>query len=289
MTSSIVSAITHATVIATVSMNEAATPNLNSYIICEGTGDVALLKRFKAGNVIFIPAGNKIEAKTSKVTIDTLTSKAIYIYDKDYDSDILSNNEFLYDYCNLEMMLVFGNDSINTTFPTALSITPLNFISLRDEALRRIKIVSLYRKHESGTTLAFKCDEYIMNHEIDCLGTDAVFENNWKSELIIKCPRASTIISDLNMDVVSFPDSDLKEITRGHDFFLVFYYLLKNYALSIPGYSGRIKTSGDAYWRAESLQKLLMKEYSEKDFKSTSLYQNIYTYQSFSGLSFFCL
>ena len=286
MASSILNAMTHASVIATVNLYESASPKLYSYVICEGTSDVSLLQRFKANNVNFIVAGNKVEAKASKANVDSLTCKAIYIYDKDYDCDILSCNEFLYDYCNLEMMLVFGNDSVNAAFPLALSIPASVFVSLRDEALRRIKIISLYRKHESNSNLAFKCDEYIINHEADCLGTDFQFESNWKTELIAKCPAASTTITNLNADLVSFPDSDLKDITRGHDFFIIFYYLLKNYVLSIPGYSGRIKTSGDAYWKADSLQKILIKEYSKTDFKNSVLYNNICMYQSFSGLSF---
>lgn len=242
-----------------------------SIIIVEGDDDLSFF------NGKFSPDVEIYESFSGKIGVCEIVDsfcddRVMGIRDLDYDP-ISSNSRMLYyDFCCLEMMLI-ASDNAFSNFCYGYYRGPEVPIVLREQVLRELSHISIYRKLSANLNWAINFkgisfdkafDDNTVKLDFSKLSAQIIkinsLDNAAATSHISAVTAASVTVNSIN---------DLLSITQGHDFLFYFQKICTHFlprGKSIPG--------------SKEMFRSLICSYRAEDFSATNLYQKLINYQS---------
>ena len=268
-----------------VQQYETAKPGQFNYIFVEGTEDESVIGRFKSSNTIVTSPGGKGYLKDVIDFVKDIVSGYLVIRDVDYDC--LDTKYFYYDFCSLEIMILYCENSIKA-YADALSIDEDTFVKIRDESIVKLSPISRYRKSLKGR-VEVDCLEYLENNFEICLLPEKDFlEVFVKNLCAIYYSRGEKEKYERDIKTI-FENNDycvdeLKSITNGHDFMEIFFVNLL-VQKDKKDYKGKLGTNILKY--TNQFSNCIRTLYSYEDFKATDLYRKTRTLKDKNNNGFY--
>ncbi len=236
------------------------------FILVEGSDDALFTNKMFQDNVICLESFAGKSGLMELIAEDAaLSDNVIGIRDKDYaDESSLPERIFLYDHCCLEMMMLSEPAVAESFFHIYYKGTiPCNaFIA---NAMRQLSSYSILRRKNEKESLKINFRKVNFGDLVDfsneSLDDRALFQRAGKSETYDSCRQ----------EAESLDDTDLWEITNGHD---------------ICTFLGRLSKNGKTDMSETGVRNVLLVSHRKDDFAKTNLFQSILSYQQQKHLTF---
>lgn len=248
---------------------------VKTFVIVEGDDDLKFIKNKFNDNTYGFESFSGCDGVEEIVNFFQSNKRVIGIRDKDYSSLTSGDNKiFLYDYHSLEIMLAMNDESFESIC-SEFYCGDEKVFDLRKKVFQKLKYISCFREKNSSEGWEFITE----NISIDELYRKTKLECN---EEIIK-----EIIKEINRPSKNNYDSekqsiveehyhcvtDLKLITRGHDFSELFKVICNT-----SGIEKNIKS--------KDVELVLRTSFTIESFKNTSLFQSLEEYENDNHLNF---
>ena len=248
---------------------------VKTFVIVEGDDDLKFIKNKFNDNTYGFESFSGCDGVEEIVNFFQSNKRVIGIRDKDYSSLTSGDNKiFLYDYHSLEIMLAMNDESFESIC-SEFYCGDEKVFDLRKKVFQKLKYISCFREKNSSEGWEFITE----NISIDELYRKTKLECN---EEIIK-----EIIKEINRPSKNNYDSekqsiveehyhcvtDLKLITRGHDFSELFKVICNT-----SGIEKNIKS--------KDVELVLRTSFTIESFKNTSLFQRLEEYENDNHLNF---
>lgn len=245
-----------------------------AFVLVEGDTDIRLYRKFfdlNITNVEQIPGGNpKVEACVA--TLQPISDLVIGIRDSDFikimEIEYAENPIFLTDYHDLEMSLIANEKTIlAVVFDYTLLSSSHEQRAFVDKVFALTRDMSLIKllNAENNWELSFKFGFLeFFDRQIERFDSSAFLER-----AIRKSDTISINIKQNILELLANKREESQEryfLTNGHDFVKVFTHLLR-------------KKYGHNKLNERTIEDVLRIKYSLSEFKTTSLYEKIMTWQ----------
>lgn len=245
-----------------------------AFVLVEGDTDIRLYRKFfdlNITNVEQIPGGNpKVEACVA--TLQPISDLVIGIRDSDFikimEIEYAENPIFLTDYHDLEMSLIANEKTIlAVVFDYTLLSSSHEQRAFVDKVFALTRDMSLIKllNAENNWELSFKFGFLeFFDRQIERFDSSAFLERAIR--------KSDTISIDIKQNILELLANKREEsqeryfLTNGHDFVKVFTHLLR-------------KKYGHNKLNERTIEDVLRIKYSLSEFKTTSLYEKIMTWQ----------
>ena len=267
--------ISKSDVISDIRLTKAAdTKEESVFLVVEGIDDIQFFQNKITDNV-YLYESYSGKSGTQDIVKHFMDNKIVGVCDKDYDRECDCDYIFFYDYTCLEMMIISSIKTFKSTMSSLCKIEA-DAADIRDILLRRIKLISIFRK---------------LNHQYSwgLRVTGLRIQNCFDESLLIIEDRLLTEIMRINIDKSSVPfeeirtllykmnvELDIEEImnlTNGHDFIHC-----------IHSWYQKRKIKKQSEISADKILTCLFCSYSDEEFHKTLLYRSIKSYEILNSL-----
>ncbi|WP_342419635.1 hypothetical protein [Paenibacillus sp. FSL H8-0168] len=232
-----------------------------TYLLVEGSDDIKFWRGITSEKVlIFESFSGKNGIKEIVEEFFDTNPQVIGIRDKDYESKVIHNRIYYYDYCCMEMMFICSTDAFNSIYTEYYDgEIPVN--ELKEKILHQLKILSHIRKLNETKDWGIKINgisiNSAFNRETKELVIDTIITklNEMNRNFFIHKPEERQCLDDLLMNEST--TNELLNITQGHDFLKLFStYCMKDQGNSISDIN--ISASLRCSYRKSDFEKSLL-------------------------------
>lgn len=244
---------------------------VKTFVIVEGDDDLKFIKNKFNSNAYGFESFSGCDGVEEIVNYFQSDKRVIGIRDKDYSNLISGSNKiFLYDYHSLEIMLAMNNESFESVC-TEFYCGGEKVFELRNKVFQKLKYISCFREKNSSEgweliTENISIDELYRKSKLDC-NEEIIKEINRPSKNNYDSEKQSIVEGHYHCV------TDLKLITRGHDFSELFKVICNT-----SGIEKNIKS--------KDVELVLRTSFTLESFKNTSLFQSLEEYENDNHLNF---
>ena len=245
--------------------------NVKTFVIVEGDDDLKFIKNKFNDNTYGFESFSGCDGVEEIVNFFQSDKRIIGIRDKDYSALISGINKiFLYDYHSLEIMLALNNESFESIC-SEFYCGGEKVFELRNKIFQKLKYISCFREKNSTEgweliTENISIDELYRQSKLDC-NEEIIKEINRPSKNNYDSEKQSIV------DEHYHSVTDLKLITRGHDFSELFKVICNS-----SGIERKIKS--------KDVELALRASFTLESFKNTSLFRSLEKYENDNHLNF---
>ena len=242
-----------------------------TFVIVEGDDDLKFIKNKFNDNTYGFESFSGCAGVEKIVNYFQSDKRIIGIRDKDYSSLTSGYNKiFLYDYHSLEIMLAMNDESFESIC-SEFYCGDENVYDLRKKVFQKLKYISCFREKNSSEGWEFITE----NISIDELYRKTTLYCNEEIIKEINRPSKNNYDSEKQSIVEEHYHfvTDLKLITRGHDFSELFKVICNT-----SGIEKNIKS--------RDVESALRTSFTKESFKRTNLFQSLSEYEKSYGLNF---
>ncbi|EIC78752.1 hypothetical protein [Streptococcus oralis] len=242
-----------------------------TFVIVEGDDDLKFIKNKFNDNTYGFESFSGCAGVEKIVNYFQSDKRIIGIRDKDYSSLTSGYNKiFLYDYHSLEIMLAMNDESFESIC-SEFYCGDENVYDLRKKVFQKLKYISCFREKNSSEGWEFiteniSIDELYRKTKLDC-NEEIIKEINRPSKNNYDSEKQSIVEEHYHFV------TDLKLITRGHDFSELFKVICNT-----SGIEKNIKS--------RDVESALRTSFTKESFKRTNLFQSLSEYEKSYGLNF---
>ena len=243
-----------------------------TFVIVEGDDDLKFFKNKFNDNTYGFESFSGCDGVEEIVNYFQSDQRIIGIRDKDYSSLTSGENKiFLYDYHSLEIMLAMNDESFESIC-SEFYCGNENVFDLRNKVFQKLKYISCFREKNLSEgweliTENISIDELYRKSKLDCK-EDIIKEINRPSKNNYDSEKQSIVEEHYHFV------TDLKLITRGHDFSELFKVICNT-----SGIEKNIKS--------KDVELGLRTSFTKESFKRTNLFKSLSEYEKSYGLNFF--
>ena len=244
---------------------------VKTFVIVEGDDDLKFIKNKFNSKAYGFESFSGCDGVEEIVNYFQSDKRVIGIRDKDYSNLISGSNKiFLYDYHSLEIMLAMNNESFENVC-TEFYCGDEKVFELRNKVFQKLKYISCFREKNSSEgweliTENISIDELYRKSKLDC-NEEIIKEINRPSKNNYDSEKQSIVEGHYHCV------TDLKLITRGHDFSELFKVICNT-----SGIEKNIKS--------KDVELVLRTSFTLESFKNTSLFQSLEEYENDNHLNF---
>ena len=244
---------------------------VKTFVIVEGDDDLKFIKNKFNSKAYGFESFSGCDGVEEIVNYFQSDKRVIGIRDKDYSNLISGSNKiFLYDYHSLEIMLAMNNESFESVC-TEFYCGDEKVFELRNKVFQKLKYISCFREKNSSEgweliTENISIDELYRKSKLDC-NEEIIKEINRPSKNNYDSEKQSIVEGHYHCV------TDLKLITRGHDFSELFKVICNT-----SGIEKNIKS--------KDVELVLRASFTLESFKNTSLFQSLEKYENDNHLNF---
>ena len=244
---------------------------VKTFVIVEGDDDLKFIKNKFNSKAYGFESFSGCDGVEEIVNYFQSDKRVIGIRDKDYSNLISGSNKiFLYDYHSLEIMLAMNNESFESVC-TEFYYGDEKVFELRNKVFKKLKFISCFREKNSSEgweliTENISIDELYRKSKLDCK-EDIIKEINRPSKNNYDSEKQSIVEEHYHFV------TDLKLITRGHDFSELFKVICNT-----SGIEKNIKS--------KDVELVLRTSFALESFKNTTLFQSLEEYENDNHLNF---
>lgn len=244
---------------------------VKTFVIVEGDDDLRFIKNKFNDNTYGFESFSGCDGVEEIVNFFQSDKRVIGIRDKDYSSLTSGDNKiFLYDYHSLEIMLAMNDESFESIC-SEFYCGDEKVFDLRKKVFQKLKYISCFREKNSSEGWEFiteniSIDELYRKSELDC-NEEIIKEINRPSKNNYDSEKQSIVEEHYHFV------TDLKLITRGHDFSELFKVICNT-----SGIEKNIKS--------KDVESALRTSFTKESFKRTNLFQSLSEYEKSYGLNF---
>ena len=244
---------------------------VKTFVIVEGDDDLKFIKNKFNSKAYGFESFSGCDGVEEIVNYFQSDKRVIGIRDKDYSNLISGSNKiFLYDYHSLEIMLAMNNESFESVC-TEFYYGDEKVFELRNKVFQKLKYISCFRQKNSSEgweliTENISIDELYRKSKLDCK-EDIIKEINRPSKNNYDSEKQSIVEEHYHFV------TDLKLITRGHDFSELFKVICNT-----SGIEKNIKS--------KDVELVLRTSFALESFKNTTLFQSLEEYENDNHLNF---
>lgn len=244
---------------------------VKTFVIVEGDDDLKFIKNKFNSKAYGFESFSGCDGVEEIVNYFQSDKRVIGIRDKDYSNLISGSNKiFLYDYHSLEIMLAMNNESFESVC-TEFYYGDEKVFELRNKVFQKLKYISCFREKNSSEgweliTENISIDELYRKSKLDC-NEEIIKEINRPSKNNYDSEKQSIVEGHYHCV------TDLKLITRGHDFSELFKVICNT-----SGIEKNIKS--------KDVELVLRTSFTLESFKNTSLFQSLEEYENDNHLNF---
>lgn len=244
---------------------------VKTFVIVEGDDDLKFIQNKFNDNTYGFESFSGCAGVEEIVNFFQSDKRIIGIRDKDYSSLTSGDNKiFLYDYHSLEIMLAMNNESFESIC-TEFYCGDKEVFELRNIVFQKLKYISCFREKNLSEgweliTENISIDELYRKSKLDCK-EDIIKEINRPSKNNYDSEKQSIVEEHYHFV------TDLKLITRGHDFSELFKVICNT-----SGIKKNIKS--------KDVELVLRTSFTKESFKRTNLFKSLSEYEKSYGLNF---
>ena len=244
---------------------------VKTFVIVEGDDDLRFIKNKFNDNTYGFESFSGCDGVEEIVNFFQSDKRIIGIRDKDYSSLTSGDNKiFLYDYHSLEIMLAMNDESFESIC-SEFYCGDEKVFDLRKKVFQKLKYISCFREKNSSEGWEFiteniSIDELYRKSKLDCK-EDIIKEINRPSKNNYDSEKQSIVEEHYHFV------TDLKLITRGHDFSELFKVICNT-----SGIEKNIKS--------KDVELVLRTSFTKESFKRTNLFKSLSEYEKSYGLNF---
>ena len=259
---------------------------VKTFVIVEGDDDLKFIQNKFNSNAYGFESFSGCDGVEEIVNYFQSDKRIIGIRDKDYS--ILTSGEnkiFLYDYHSLEIMLAMNNESFESVC-TEFYCGDEKVFELRNKVFQKLKYISCFREKNSSEgweliTENISIDELYRKSKLDCK-EDIIKEINRPSKNNYDSEKQSIVEEHYHLV------TDLKLITRGHDFSELFKVICNTSRIekNIKSKNNKSKNNKSKNIKSKDVELVLRTSFTSESFKNTTLFQNLEEYENDNHLNF---
>ena len=244
---------------------------VKTFVIVEGDDDLKFIKNKFNSKAYGFESFSGCDGVEEIVNYFQSDKRVIGIRDKDYSNLISGSNKiFLYDYHSLEIMLAMNNESFESVC-TEFYYGDEKVFELRNKVFQKLKYISCFREKNLSEgweliTENISIDELYRKSKLNCK-EDIIKEINRPSKNNYDSEKQSIVEEHYHFV------TDLKLITRGHDFSELFKVICNT-----SGIEKNIKS--------KDVELVLRTSFALESFKNTTLFQSLEEYENDNHLNF---
>lgn len=244
---------------------------VKTFVIVEGDDDLKFIQNKFNNNTYGFESFSGCAGVEEIVNFFQSDKRIIGMRDKDYSSLTSGDNKiFLYDYHSLEIMLAMNNESFESIC-TEFYCGDKEVFELRNKVFQKLKYISCFREKNLSEgweliTENISIDELYRKSKLDCK-EDIIKEINRPSKNNYDSEKQSIVEEHYHFV------TDLKLITRGHDFSELFKVICNT-----SGIEKNIKS--------KDVELVLRTSFTKESFKRTNLFKSLSEYEKSYGLNF---
>ena len=244
---------------------------VKTFVIVEGDDDLRFIKNKFNDNTYGFESFSGCDGVEEIVNFFQSDKRIIGIRDKDYSSLTSGDNKiFLYDYHSLEIMLAMNDESFESIC-SEFYYGDEKVFDLRKKVFQKLKYISCFREKNSSEGWEFiteniSIDELYRKSELNC-NEEIIKEINRPSKNNYDSEKQSIVEEHYHFV------TDLKLITRGHDFSELFKVICNT-----SGIEKNIKS--------KDVELVLRASFTLESFKRTNLFKSLSEYEKSYGLNF---
>lgn len=244
---------------------------VKTFVIVEGDDDLKFIQNKFNDNTYGFESFSGCDGVEEIVNYFQSDKRIIGIRDKDYSSLTSGENKiFLYDYHSLEIMLAMNDESFESIC-SEFYCGNENVFDLRNKVFQKLKYISCFREKNLSEgweliTENISIDELYRKSKLDCK-EDIIKEINRPSKNNYDSEKQSIVEEHYHFV------TDLKLITRGHDFSELFKVICNT-----SGIEKNIKS--------KDVELGLRTSFTKESFKRTNLFKSLSEYEKSYGLNF---
>ncbi|MCY7099324.1 hypothetical protein [Streptococcus oralis] len=244
---------------------------VKTFVIVEGDDDLRFIKNKFNDNTYGFESFSGCDGVEEIVNFFQSDKRIIGIRDKDYSSLTSGDNKiFLYDYHSLEIMLAMNDESFESIC-SEFYCGDEKVFDLRKKVFQKLKYISCFREKNSSEGWEFiteniSIDELYRKSELNC-NEEIIKEINRPSKNNYDSEKQSIVEEHYHFV------TDLKLITRGHDFSELFKVICNT-----SGIEKNIKS--------KDVELVLRASFTLESFKRTNLFKSLSEYEKSYGLNF---
>ena len=244
---------------------------VKTFVIVEGDDDLRFIKNKFNDNTYGFESFSGCDGVEEIVNFFQSAKRIIGIRDKDYSSLTSGDNKiFLYDYHSLEIMLAMNDESFESIC-SEFYCGDEKVFDLRKKVFQKLKYISCFREKNSSEGWEFiteniSIDELYRKSELNC-NEEIIKEINRPSKNNYDSEKQSIVEEHYHFV------TDLKLITRGHDFSELFKVICNT-----SGIEKNIKS--------KDVELVLRASFTLESFKRTNLFKSLSEYEKSYGLNF---
>jgi len=239
------------------------------YMLLEGSDDIKFWRGLISEKVIIFESfsGKNGIKEIIEEFFDT-NPQVIGIRDKDYESTLIHNSIFYYDYCCMEMMLICSSEAFTSIYTEYYDgEIPVNELKIR--LLQQLKALSHVRQLNETNGWGIKINGVSIGSAFNRETNELIFDtivnklNEMNRNFFIDNQEKKQCVDNLLRTELTI--EELLNITQGHDFLKLFsIYCLKEQGRSISDIN---------------ISASLRVAYRKSDFENSLLYTNLIDYE----------